>query len=133
MQLSKKAIDLNNSIYAFKQQSLNAEFRSSIWLLSVHGWFFKSNPALKSYINKQMRCDFITLYKREYIDKFIKDQKKSSKKKNISPYLIPNEEEYYAQFLKGRHRVYVPIITNYFTEFDSGHKDFVRSFVHLDQ
>lgn len=80
-QFAKKAIDVNNSIYAFKQQSMNAEFRSSIWLLSVHGWFFKSNPALKSYINKQMRCDFITLYKREYIDKFIKEPKKQSKKK----------------------------------------------------
>ena len=27
----------------------------------------------------------------------------------------------------------MPIITNYFTELDTGHKDFVRSFVHLKQ
>ena len=27
----------------------------------------------------------------------------------------------------------MPIITNYFTEVETGHKDFVRSFVHLKQ
>ena len=27
----------------------------------------------------------------------------------------------------------MPIITNYFTELETGHKDFVRSFVHLKQ
>jgi len=27
----------------------------------------------------------------------------------------------------------MPIITNYFADIDTGHKDFVRSFVHLQQ
>ena len=85
-----------------------------------------------------MRCDFITLYKKEYIDKFMKSSKQalgapSGKKKAANPYILPDEQEYYQRYVKGRHRVYIPIITNYFSEFDSGHKDFVRSFVHLHQ
>jgi len=47
-----------------------------------------------------MRCDFITLYKKEYIDKFIKNNSSKSsasskKKANVNPYVLPDEQEYF--------------------------------------
>jgi hypothetical protein len=46
---------------------------------------------------------------------------------------LGNEEKINQIFLASKNQVYMPIITNYFSEIDTGHKDFVRSMIHFKQ
>jgi len=41
--------------------------------------------------------------------------------------------EYWKLFMDAKNKVYLPAVRPFFSEIDTGHKDFVRSFVHLAQ
>ena len=62
-------------------------------------------------------------FKKEYIDKIDQDYKPIS----------GNEDKINQIFLTAKNQVYMPIITKYFSEIDTGHKDFVRSMIHFQQ
>ena len=122
--------------------------RSSIWMLSVHAWYFQQNHAK---INQLFNFDFAKWYKAEYMNKLEEsafhlagrisilptttDKLSKIKKKNqeVEKQIKPD----YAQFMQyhemGQGFVYLPIIVNYAAKLDIGHRDFVRSFVHLEQ
>ena len=47
---SNEDIESNNQNYISKKK--NQESRSSIWLLSIHKWYFNATPVVKKQINK---------------------------------------------------------------------------------